>query len=297
MNLTFNRNTKNTILSNIQEKKCCKRAFLLGTLLFSQSFTRTGIRLVSENRQLIDLVASLIEAHTKVSVMDDREEFTDQYKLDIKAEKSELILDKLGYCDPSKTYYIDKSIFKCDSCKKAFLQGAFLSGGNVSSPDKAYHLEISVAYFNLSREFFHFLKGMSLEPKYTKRLSHYVLYYKESEKIIDFLHMVDATSEAFELCETKIEKDLRNQFNRINNCEVANMTKQIASATRQIEAIRKLKLCGELDGLSSDMRLTASLREEHPEASLEQLASIHTPPITKSSLNRRLKKFLELAGM
>ncbi len=297
MNLTFNRVTKNTILSHIQEKKCCKKAFLLGTLLFGQSFTYSNIRLVSENRQLIDFVCYLIEAHTGFSVMDDREEFTDQHKLDIKdAEKCAKILSSLGYTDPAKTYYIDKSVFKCDSCKKAFLQGVFLVGGNVSSPDKSYHLEISVAYFNLSRDLLYFLKGMSLEAKYTKRTSHYVLYYKESEKIIDFLHTVDATSEAFELCDKKAEKDMRNQYNRINNCEVANMAKQIASAGKQIEAIKRLVETGELEGLSDEMRVTATLRLENPQASLEQLAALHTPPVTKSCANRRLKKFLELAG-
>ena len=43
------------------------------------------------------------------------------------------------------------------------------------------------------------------------------------------------------------------------------------------------------------MRLAGRLREEHPEETLVQLASQCDPPVTKSALNHRLRKLLELS--
>ena len=41
--------------------------------------------------------------------------------------------------------------------------------------------------------------------------------------------------------------------------------------------------------------LTARLRAENPDASLEELRRLHSPPITKSGLNHRLPKLIEEA--
>ena len=74
---------------------------------------------------------------------------------------------------------------------------------------------------------------------------------------------------------------------------MANMTKQIQSASKQIEAINKLFATGGAESLSDDLLETARLRIENPEASLSQLAELHDPPVTKSCVNRRLKKLTQ----
>ena len=47
--------------------------------------------------------------------------------------------------------------------------------------------------------------------------------------------------------------------------------------------------------LSEDLKTTAALRKENPEASLAELAELHCPPITKSGVNHRLRKICERA--
>ncbi len=44
------------------------------------------------------------------------------------------------------------------------------------------------------------------------------------------------------------------------------------------------------------MWATAELRLGHPELTLSQLAALSDPPVTKSCLNHRLRKLMELAG-
>lgn len=294
-NSTFNKSTKAAVLNAKPSKKCCKRAQLLGILLFGQMFSESEIRLASENEGMIAHTVSLLKRLTGIDAEQYRESFLSQEKIIIKdADVCRKILEFFGYSSLPSAYTIRSEIFECERCKAEFLKGVFLSCGNVSSPEKSYHLEMTVSYFNLSRELLYFLKEMSFEGKYTKRSSHYIIYYKESEKIADFLGFIGATQENFELNNTIIEKDIRNNINRLNNCETANLSKQISTAARQIDAINRLFSSGAVRSLSEDLLETARLRTEHPDASLSELAGLHNPPVTKSCVNRRLKKITEM---
>ena len=238
---TFNRSTKSAVLAANPNQRCCKNSRLLGILLFGQVFTRREIRLVSENEAVLDHTVHLIKNLVGTDVSDCKESFSNQYKINIKDEEiCGKIMDHFGYPENSSAYTIPEYVFCCDKCRTEFIKGVFLSCGNVSDPEKSYHLEMTVAYFNLSRELLYFLKGLSFEAKYTKRSSHYVIYYKESEKIVDFLGLIGATHENFEYYNRLIEKDIRNKINRINNCETANLSKQISTAARQIDAINRI---------------------------------------------------------
>ena len=65
------------------------------------------------------------------------------------------------------------------------------------------------------------------------------------------------------------------------------------AAQSQGEAIRKLQGAGRQ--LSDKLRETAELRLKYPELSLAELAEMFDPPVTKSCLNHRLRKLVELA--
>ena len=62
----------------------------------------------------------------------------------------------------------------------------------------------------------------------------------------------------------------------------------------QVEAIRRLEGSGTLVTLPDKLREAAALRLAHPEDTLAQLAQRCDPPITKSALNHRLRKLVEL---
>ena len=93
----------------------------------------------------------------------------------------------------------------------------------------------------------------------------------------------------------KVEKNLRGSVNRRVNCDAANLDKVVAAAQEQIEAIRILQERGSLTGLPDKLREAASLRMAHPELTLAQLAELCDPPVTKSCLNHRLRKLVELS--
>ena len=68
------------------------------------------------------------------------------------------------------------------------------------------------------------------------------------------------------------------------------------AAQAQIEVIRRLSERMELDELPPKLAEAAKLRLDNPDLTLTELAALCQPPITKSSLNYRLKKLIELAG-
>jgi DNA-binding protein WhiA len=74
-----------------------------------------------------------------------------------------------------------------------------------------------------------------------------------------------------------------------------NIQKAVDAAGTQIAAIQRLRGSRAWDKLSSSLRETAELRLQNEDATLSELALLHQPPITKSGLNHRLKKLLEMA--
>ena len=135
---------------------------------------------------------------------------------------------------------------------------------------------------------------LDFHPKETTRKSNYVTYFKQSEAIADVLTTIGAPLAAMEVMNAKVEKNLMNGVNRRLNCDVANVDKAVQAAQGQIQAIHRLESRGELAKLPEKLQETARLRLDYPELSLAQLAEAAMPPVTKSCLNHRLRKLVEL---
>ena len=123
-----------------------------------------------------------------------------------------------------------------------------------------------------------------------------MIYFKQSEYIEDFLTSIGAPVAAMDVMTAKLEKDLRGSVNRRVNCDAANLDKVVEAAQGQLEAIRRLERSGRLETLPDKLQEAARLRAAHPEDSLSQLAEQCSPPVTKSALNHRLRKLVELGS-
>ena len=122
-----------------------------------------------------------------------------------------------------------------------------------------------------------------------------MLYFKQSNYIEDFLTAIGAQVAAMGVMEAKVEKDLRNGVNRRVNCETANLTKVVDASIGQLAAIRKLEENGVLQTLPQKLQQTAQLRRDNPEATLSELAEMPDPPVSKSAMNHRMRKLIELS--
>jgi DNA-binding protein WhiA len=94
---------------------------------------------------------------------------------------------------------------------------------------------------------------------------------------------------------TKMYKDVRNRVNRRMNFENANSSRTFNAAYREVEAIRLIEAEKGLGYLPNDLRELAKLRMENVDYSLQELADNLTEPLSKSGVNHRMKRILELA--
>ncbi len=186
---------------------------------------------------------------------------------------------------------IPKELMERDCCQRALVRGAFLSGGTVIDPRKNYNLELVTPYAELSGDLLRLLKEIGFPFKQVVRKGKYVLYLKNSESISDFLSYMGAFQAQMELLNIKIEKEIRNDFNRAANSETANIEKTINAAVMQIQAIDRLPL----EELPDELREVAMLRLKYKDKSLSELGKLMHPPLSKSGVNHRMKKLLQMA--
>ena len=182
-----------------------------------------------------------------------------------------------------------------EHCRMAFLRGAFLAGGSVTDPLKSYHLELATSHFHVGREVPALMQEIGFQPKLTTRKGNYVIYFKQSEHIEDLLTAIGAQLSAMDMMTAKLERDLRGSVNRRVNCDAANLDKLVTAAQNQIEAIHTLEERGLLSTQPAKLQEAAKLRLDNPELTLNQLAALCDPPVTKSAFNHRLRKLVELS--
>lgn len=274
-------------------------AELMGTLLYANTFTADCIRIVTESAEFARRLPYLLRkaAATKFDVLP---EVGVAGKLTLCVTDPAKIAHIFARCgfsaETSVSLHVNLGLLENDCCRRAFLRGAFLAGGSVTDPEKRYHLELSTTHLKVSRETELLLDELALKPKATERKGSSVLYFKQSEAIEDFLTLIGAPVSAMAVMSAKIEKDWRNDANRKTNCDAANVDKAVAAAQEQLAALRRLEERGQFDTLPEKLRQTAELRRAHPEVTLQELAELHEPPLTKSAVNHRLRKLLALGN-
>ena len=275
-------------------RRCCAQAEAYGALLYCNTFTAAEARVVTENEAFAQRLPALLKkgfhltfdrlpegGGKRVFVLDD-------------PAKLAVLHQAFGSHPRALALHLNFAVVEEPCCRAAFLRGAFLAGGSVTDPRKGYHLELATSHHSVSREVLALMRELDQEPKAAQRKGNAVIYFKQSEKIEDFLTCVGAPIAAMEVMNAKLERDLRGKVNRRVNCDAANLDKAVEAAMSQVEAIRRLEGAGTLITLPDKLREVAALRLAHPEDTLAQLAQRCDPPITKSALNHRLRKLMEL---
>lgn len=188
-----------------------------------------------------------------------------------------------------------KRRLKSNCCRKAYLRGAFLAGGSISDPEKTYHLEITNHDMYLADEICSLVNKFELNAKVIKRKGNYVTYLKEGENIVDFLNIIGAHSALMELENVRILKEMRNNVNRVVNCETANLEKTVNASVRQVDNIKYIRDNIGFDSLPNNLQEIAELRLAFSDVNLKELGQMLNPPLGKSGVNHRLRKLDEIA--
>ena len=192
-------------------------------------------------------------------------------------------------------YRIDEKMVETDDEKRAYIRGAFLGGGSVTNPEKNYHLEFVTHSEEYAQDLCELINSCGLNSKVIQRKNSFIVYIKEGEQIVDILNIMGAHSCLLELENIRIMKEIRNNVNRLVNCETANLSKTVNAAVRQVESIKFIQSKIGLKRLPQNLREIAELRLEYPDESLKELGEMLDPPVVKSGVNHRLRKIEKIA--
>ena len=299
MAVSFSGNAKAEMCRGFPQKHCCALAQCYGILLFCNCFTSDNIRIITESQDFAGLLPRLFKKAFSIAfdILPDSETSGKLTFQITQSEKIHKIMNAYGL-DPTDTVslHINLAAVEDDCCKTAFIKGAFLAGGSVTDPSKAYHLELATTHHSVAREGDALVQEvLGFSPKSSIRGGALILYLKHSEQISDFLTFLGAPVAAMGIMEARLEKELNNKVNRRCNCDEANTSKVVEAAQEQLAAIRVLREKGVVEGLPAKLQQAAIAREENPELSLSELAAMMEPPITKPAMNHRLKKLVQIA--
>ncbi|MBQ3055050.1 MAG: DNA-binding protein WhiA [Oscillospiraceae bacterium] len=292
--MTFSAQVKAELCKVPIEHEKCALAELCGIVLFAQSFDARSLRIVTGNAELVGRVSRLLKLLFGFDF--DKKIIPTaalkKYSLVIQSqEKLGVLFDAFGFeLGSTNVIRLNAALVEDDRTRAAFLRGVFLASGSVFDPQTTYHLELTTSHFRLSREVLAMLPELNLRAKCTERKGNFVIYFKESSMVEDVLTLIGAPIAAMHVMETKMYKELKNRVNRKSNFENANYEKMLDTAARQVKAFETL----DLDSLPEKLREAARVRIENPEKTMAELCEI-LGDVTKSGLNHRFRKLMELA--
>lgn len=191
---------------------------------------------------------------------------------------------------------INPSILEHDEQGQSYLRGAFLASGSVTDPHKGkYQLEFFSVYKDHADDLKSLMNKFMLDAKVFERKNGSITYLQKAEDIMDVLLVMGAMTAKQNFEEIKIFREARNDLNRANNAETANIARTVNASMKTINNLIKIMDTIGLDSLPIELQQLARLRIENPDYSIAQLAEILEPPLTKSGVNHRLRKLNKIA--
>lgn len=191
---------------------------------------------------------------------------------------------------------IEERVLADDEVGRAYLRGAFLATGTVRDPESGkYQLEIFSVYLDHAQDLAQLMRKFMLDAKVLEHKNGAITYLQKAEDIMDFLIVIGALEALTNFEEIKLLREARNDLNRANNAETANIAKTITASMKTINNIIKIMDTVGLDSLPVELQQIAQVRVAHPDYSIQQIADSLDAPLTKSGVNHRLRKLNKIA--
>lgn len=300
--MSFSYDAKKELCRQIPSDVQGLRAQACGLLLYGHSFSRSSVSLVTEHKEVAELFCQLISQMgmmaDKLTSLSRRKGNNALYTAMVPDQGDRERLIGMFSCKDEEGNLCVPAQIQGNNAYAAFLRGAFLACGTVTDPNKDYHLEFSCPTRRLARDLNMLLRresALSLEAGIIERKGDSVVYLKGSEHIVDLLTYLGAQQASMELIQVKMLKEVRNYVNRTTNFTTANIGKTASAAAQQLSAIQKIESKLGLDGMPEELSELARLRLENPEMSLRELGENLSEPISRSGVNHRLKRIMEIA--
>ncbi|NMB46987.1 MAG: DNA-binding protein WhiA [Firmicutes bacterium] len=293
----FSRATREELARIMPERRCCQLAELAGLAYVDGTMTAQGydvaVGQAAAARTVYLLFKQLFQPYMEIKVRH-RARFA-RHNIYIVRIPHQPQLEKIYGSLVGVQHRYGEGRWGRACCRRSFLRGIYLGRGSLTNPRKHYHLEIVTDSFQQAAVVQSCMETFGLTPGVVQRKKHVALYLKDGEQISQFLNLLGGHTALLRLESVRVVKGMRNQVNRLVNCETANMDKTLEAALHQIENIRLIDATEGLESLSPDLQEVAGLRLQYPYASLKELGQYLDPPLSKSGVNHRFRKIRQIA--
>lgn len=190
---------------------------------------------------------------------------------------------------------IDSSLLHSRQAKQAYISGALLSCGYVSDPQKSYMAQFSFGSESMADDFSALLAEFDINAKKRYLKNDIIIYMQRADDVFGLLALCGCYSSALDIQSDMTMKDMKNRTKRIVNFETANCNKTIDASYEQMQAIDKIQRSHGMAWLPDHLIKAAQLRMDMPEATLRELAQSASPPMSRSTLDKQLRKIVLIA--
>ncbi|MEG0460158.1 MAG: DNA-binding protein WhiA [Gordonibacter sp.] len=271
-----------------------------GTLFFSgQGSYRIEIAtdMPSVARLIIKMLHELYHLKTELTVRRSVLHKTPNYLIEVPSQPhlADSLRDMGVLSGEGLELGIAEDLVAKECCTAAYLRGAFLGSGFVSSPRGDFHFEITVESEALAEGLVGLLERKGIKARIMQRRSSYMVYLKSGAAILEFLAFAGAHQCALAMENERVIKSVRNDVNRMTNAEIANQAKSANASVDQIYAIRSVLEAHGMENLPPALQDYIRLRVTYPDATLKELGERATPPLSKSAVYHRVRRIEQMA--
>ncbi len=290
--MTFSAKVKKELIDKKNKSRCCNLAELGAYTILAKKFGRCKVKFVYEDYDLAKKVYNLIYGlfSYKPEIRISTHKNGTVYNLYVTDKE---VFDKITSLDRSSSKKVLNLRENC--CKRAYIRGVFTICGTIINPKKYYTLECIFRKEENAKDFAILLEPFEIFGRIINRKKYYVYYLKDSEQIAQFLKVLGVHSSLLSFEELRVVKDVRNNLNRVLNCEMANLNKTIAASVKQTKDIEYIMETVGLDYLEDGLKEVAIIRIENPYIKLSDIGQMLENKLSKSGVNHRLKKISAIA--
>lgn len=310
-NISFSSKIKDELIGQPIKKTCCQQVFLYNVLKNAASITSEGgsmkLALRLPSMSFVGKVGRMLKKLAGISFayiykIRDNLSGGDYYQCIIDEEdKLGVILKELSlrsemFSETPPPENILAHLEK-DCCQSAFIKSIIATCGYFQNPQKNYHFEIRIKeplVANIVRKILIQKINCKIKTHILKNSDIILLYSKSFENFEKILAYLNVMTSYFELENIKIIKEIKNNTNRSVNFETANIQRTANIAAEQIVKIKNLLKSNFADKLTPALIEMARLRTSNPHMSLNELARLTKPKISKSAINNRLMRLIDL---
>ena len=180
----------------------------------------------------------------------------------------------------------------CDA--EAAWRGAFIAHGSLTEPGRSSSLEITcpgpeaaLALVGSARRL-----GITAKAREVRGVDRVVI--RDGDAIGILLTRLGAHESVLAWEERRMRREVRATANRLANFDDANLRRSARAAVAASARVqRAMEILG--DQIPEHLKEAGELRITHGQASLEELGSLATPPMTKDAIAGRIRRLLAMA--